>query len=74
MNILDEINNQPRGIQRELAHAAGVSEATISRCLRRIYCHSRSAKKIAAAYGQPDAWPDLVTEKTTKKAPNDRGL
>jgi len=63
MDLQDEILRKPYGTQKELARKSGLSEATIHRCLHRIYCGSRAAKRIAAAFGKPKRWPELVKEK-----------
>jgi lambda repressor-like predicted transcriptional regulator len=63
MGLQDEILQKPYGIQMALANKTGLSPATINRCLHRVYCGSHSAKLIAAAFGKPKRWPELVKER-----------
>jgi hypothetical protein len=66
MDLQDEILSKPKGILAGLARQTGLCELTIIRCVHRVYCGSRAAKKIAAAFGKPKRWPELVKEKGPK--------
>lgn len=68
MDLQDLILKQPRGIIAQLARKTGLCELTVIRCVHRVYCGPRAAKKIAAAFGKPKRWPELVRSKGEEEA------
>ena len=60
MSLRDEINSSPRGTQARLIKATGLAKFTVINALKGRQCGTAAARAIAAAYGAPGRWYELV--------------
>lgn len=63
MGIIDDLKSSPRGTKVRVIELSKFSKQTFYAALRRTKCGPAAAKAIAAAYGKPEQWPELVVVK-----------
>lgn len=62
MNLRTEILQQPRGTLARLTRDSGLSKMTVLRAVHGIRCGKKAAKRIAAAFGAPARWYEILED------------
>lgn len=62
MSLRDEILSAPRGTKAEIERKTGLSKPTVLNAVNGVACGPKAAQAIAAAFGQPDRWRELLPD------------